>query len=240
MGINNYKKPLNYGFTLVELSIVLVLISLLVAAVMSGQKLVQHSKLQNLIKEIREFDSGISGFKDKFHYYPGDFPEADIYWPLASPDAVNGNKNWQIETGEDLQFWKQLALAGFISGSYTGTTSGTHVIGTNAPKSIIQGGGYQVLYASSYYNTTGNTLMFGSMINNTAGNIDGKILSPQDAYTIDIKIDDGLAAGGNLYTAQGNGVSTCVSAAYNDTTATYILSDTTISCRMFWWLNKNK
>jgi hypothetical protein len=207
---------------------------------MSGQKLIQNSKLQNVIKEIREHDTAVDSFKDKFRYYPGDLPNASSYWPSASPAVVNGNKNWRIETGEDLQFWKQLALGGFISGSYTGTTSGTHVIGTNAPKSTLQGGGYQALYASSYYATTGNIMMFGSMNANSAGNIDGSIISPQDAYIIDIKIDDGIAAEGNLYTAKGNGSATCTSAAYTSSTATYTISDTSVSCRIFWWLDKNK
>ena len=236
-----YKTSINSAFTLVEVSIVILVISLLVSGVMAGQSLIKSSQLQNVVKEIREYDTAIKQFKDKFKYYPGDFPSANTYWDAAHGNAVSGDGNWQISTGsgEDLQFWKQLALAGFISVSYTGATTGTPSIGTNSPKSLYENGGYQPFYASSYYSTSGNLLMLGSLVNNSSGYINGVIMSPNDAYIIDTKIDDGMAAGGNLYVARGNGASTCVSAAYDSITATYNLTDKTISCRLFWWLDKN-
>ncbi len=238
-------KSTNKAFTLVELSIVIVIIALLTAGVMSGQNIIKLSKLQNVIKEIKEIETATHSFKDKFKYYPGDFPSATTYWPSASPAAVNGNGNWQVEisSAEGLQFWVQLNLAGLLPGKYTGTISGVRFkAGVNCPKSILPNGGYNAGHGGvAYYGTTGHYIEFGNLVGSPNGRYNGSILTSADAYLIDTKMDDGFASKGNVYTFRGaNSVNTCVTGAYTSASASYILTDTAVNCRLWLWLDKNK
>ncbi len=252
MKINKHKNQKNKGFTLVEISIVIIIISLLVAGVVAGQKLLQNAKLQTVIKEIRENDTAIKQFKDKFRYYPGDLPTAATYWGTYSAGppitgATSGDGNWMVEWSgktEDLMFWRHLALAGFLPGNYTGTISGTRYNpGVNTPASALKSGGYEVNNIGGAYGTNGNAMYLGSLFGNWAGHLNGRVINAPDAYYIDTKIDDGLAATGNFYTSRADNdafTNTCTTAAMSAASATYILTDTKVTCQVFWWLDKNK
>ncbi|MFI4954463.1 MAG: Tfp pilus assembly protein FimT/FimU, partial [Gammaproteobacteria bacterium] len=116
------------GFTLIELSIVVVIISLLVAAISVGKNMVAAQQLNNAIKEIANYDAVFTLFKQKYDYAPGDMPNATTYWP----SAYNGNGNGAIDmvpnnyvsSGESYYAWQHLSLSGMISGNYTGQNSG--------------------------------------------------------------------------------------------------------------------
>ncbi len=252
IGISNYKESPNSGFSMVELAIVITIIGLLVAGVMSGTRLVQQSRLQNVIKEFQEYDTAVRSFRDKFSYYPGDFPKAATYWSTTS----NGDGDWQVEGGadgaaplEDLRAWSHLTLSGFLSGSYSGavvtTVSTRYAPGANAPASKgIRSSGYEIIYMNNTpYQTKGTVIEFGSVTGSSSGHLDGQVLNAGDAYLIDKKMDDGKASEGGIYTARGNAYdssSNCVSANAAAASATYTLTDTIISCRMLYWLEKNK
>ncbi len=198
-----YPKPYNHGFTLVELSIVIVIIGLLVAGVMSGRSLVQNSKLQNVIKELKELETAVIQFKDKFKYYPGDIPNATTYW--TGGITGNGNDDWfialtDIHYAENYRTFQHLSLAGFISGNFTGTGgSGLTVIGTNSPKSIYKNTATYFFYSNTLWNNykRGNSLTMcgtgGSGWNDPKVNV-------IDAYNIDTKIDDGKPYIGQIIT----------------------------------------
>ena len=86
------------GFTLIELSIVLVIISLIVGGVTVGNRLYQNSKLMTIVAETEEMRSYMLSFKDKYSYLPGDFPNATTLWPAMSgteacDDTGNASNN---------------------------------------------------------------------------------------------------------------------------------------------------
>lgn len=60
------------GFTLVELSIVLVIIGLLVGGILIGQSLVESAKVSSFIASIGRHDAAISGFQAKYKGLPAD------------------------------------------------------------------------------------------------------------------------------------------------------------------------
>ena len=60
------------GFTLVELSIVLVIIGLLIGGVLVAQSLIDSAKIQSTIKILGQSDIAISNFKDRYRQLPGD------------------------------------------------------------------------------------------------------------------------------------------------------------------------
>ena len=66
------------GFTLIELSIVLVIIGLIVGGVLVGQDLIQASKERALVTEKEQFEQGVFAFKLKYNALPGDLPTAKM------------------------------------------------------------------------------------------------------------------------------------------------------------------
>ena len=68
-----YKIQSNKGFSLVELSIVLIIIGLLIAGVTAGSKLIEQAKIAGYIQTIQEFDRANSTFKLTYNAIPGDF-----------------------------------------------------------------------------------------------------------------------------------------------------------------------
>ena len=60
------------GFTLVELSIVIVIIGLIVAGVTAGQSLVRSAKLQSLVSKINEYSTAYNSFYLQYNSLPGE------------------------------------------------------------------------------------------------------------------------------------------------------------------------
>jgi prepilin-type N-terminal cleavage/methylation domain-containing protein len=133
------------GFTLVELSIVLVIIGLLVGGVLVGRDLIKAAEIRSQIKQIEEFKTAANAFRLKYGYLPGDIPPAQAsqfgfftftgsyagkpylftYAPFGYKRYGFGNGSGDIETGEDYVFWQHLSEANMIAGTFGG--------GVNAP-----------------------------------------------------------------------------------------------------------
>ncbi len=164
----------NKGFTLIEMSMVLVCIALLIGAIIIGESLLRNARLLSISSDIEMFKDAAVSFRDKYHYLPGDMPNATTFWGqdascpntppnnLAKTQTCNGNGdgyvgdsngsafggaiNWQ----ESYRFWQQLSNAGFTPSLYSGALSSRNTIGMdpglNIPASKIQGNGYTMLY----------------------------------------------------------------------------------------------
>lgn len=81
------------GFTLIELSVVMVIIALLVAGVLSGKELLNQAKIRTLIKQIAEVFTEYNTFLAKYNSPPGDLVNARILLGLE-----NGNGDGLINT----------------------------------------------------------------------------------------------------------------------------------------------
>ncbi|MAR56592.1 MAG: hypothetical protein CMM93_05360 [Rickettsiales bacterium] len=242
------------GFSLVELSIVLVILGLLTGGILTGQSLIRAAELRSVTTEFQKYMTAARTFQDKYFALPGDMHNAQTFWGsmtncgAASPSGTgtqtcNGNGNGELEsasaastTGERFAFWQHLANAGLIEGTYTGI-SGTagqdnSVLGVNVPSSKLGNAGW---YASTW-NSTGdsanyvfnyrNFLGFGSK--STSGSSSGKAMTPEETWNIDKKIDDGLPGRGRLIAIYW---STCTEATSNtDYAAPYDLDDTSVEC----------
>ena len=109
------------GFTLVELSIVLVIIGLLTGMVTVGQSMIKQAKLRAVISEVQQYKAAIYTFKDKYGQLPGDFTMATNFW---GSDTANGNGDGEIHVTstsgwESLRVFEHMSLASIISGNYT-------------------------------------------------------------------------------------------------------------------------
>lgn len=60
------------GFTLIELSIVLVIIGLIVGGVLVGRDLIRASQLRKMVSEVEEFKTAANTFRLKYGQLPGD------------------------------------------------------------------------------------------------------------------------------------------------------------------------
>ena len=201
------------GFTLVELSIVLVIIGLLIGGILVGQSLIESAKMQSFVRQMAQYDALAATFKGKYKQLPGD---SSVFGctngldgtstPANSSTGVAAIcNNGAVETlvsgsilyfaAETALYWKQLSDSGFkpSGDTYTQTIPvATVVIDTNLPKAQIGKAGVAVagLAGGNYY-YVGN-YDAGGEINETGG------LSAVDSLAFDSKTDDGVATTGNV------------------------------------------
>ena len=90
------------GFTLVELSIVLVIIGLLVGGILVGQSLISSAKISSQIQQIAHFDAGVGAFKAKYKFLPGDAPG----FGGNGNNSISGNVcSESVHEGEQVNVW---------------------------------------------------------------------------------------------------------------------------------------
>ena len=153
------------AFSLVELSIVLVILGLLVGGVLSGQSLIHAAELRSVSEDMNKYQAALNSFRDKYFAIPGDMNNATQFWgrlSAAGTCVTNSGMAVNAATGvcdgdsdglidhpgstagqsyETMQAWRELANAGMIEGSYSGVAVGTYglVRVTNAPPSKLNG-----------------------------------------------------------------------------------------------------
>lgn len=81
------------GFTLLELSIVIVVIALLLGGIFVGRDLIYVSEIRRQVAQIQEIDSNVLAFKSKFGCLPGDCINASDFFGTGTQ---NGNGNSRI------------------------------------------------------------------------------------------------------------------------------------------------
>jgi len=223
------------AFSLIELSIVLVILGLLTGGILAGQSLIRAAELRAVSTEFSRYHTAIQTFRDKYFAIPGDFRDATRFWQRQSSSNCTTNSSATVNTAgtcdgsgdglitqgaavsvsaEFAQFYRQLALAGLIEGSYSGLAGPSNVWhavpGQNVPASKLanatwaavwwqtQPGSSTMLFNGNY----GNTLVIGKAT--TAEPSDG-ILKPEEAWNIDTKTDDGKpATGSTVVRGRGN------------------------------------
>jgi prepilin-type N-terminal cleavage/methylation domain-containing protein len=128
------------GFTLVELSIVLVIIGLLIGGVLKGQAMIEGTKMKRFVSDIDSLVSATYSYQDRFNALPGD----DINGlTLARGALADGNGNGQIgAAAEQLDFYRSLIFTGFIPGNAAAVTLQT------ISRATPFGSGYFVLSAA--------------------------------------------------------------------------------------------
>lgn len=118
-GVRNWK---NGGFTLVELALVLVIIGLLITGVLKGEALIQNAKVKKLVNQKDSLTAAFYTYYDRYNYYPGDAPVANIPTQGHTDPAANAG-NGQIDAGEIWVLFQDLSLAQIINGGYTGVAN---------------------------------------------------------------------------------------------------------------------
>ncbi|MFZ4541966.1 MAG: type II secretion system protein, partial [Rickettsiales bacterium] len=257
------------GFSLVELSIVLVILGLLVGGILSGQALIRAAELRAVTTEYNRYVAAVQTFRDKYFQLPGDMNSATRFWGnlggvnctnnagtgAVSTGTCDGNGDGTIngaaavsQTGEAFQFWRQLAFAGLIEGTYTGISGPTlswpgmdTLPGTNSPTSRMNNSGWGGVSMVTVGDIATYALDYGNMLAlgiRAVGNIPlNPAFKPEEAWNIDTKMDDGKPGTGKVmvrdYYTFGNANACTTSTNQTDYAGNYKLANTTSACSFF-------
>lgn len=215
------------GFSLVELSIVLVILGLLTGGILAGQSLIRAAELRSVSTDYGRYITAVQTFRDKYFALPGDFTKATDFWTAQDGDATtcratpstgqatcNGNGNGLISNAlgssmESFRAWQHLANAGLIEGTYTGVTGPAHTSedanpGVNVPRGRVGNSGFgwnpmgSVINGADVHYYVGN---YGNALHfggNGAANMYYPLIKPEEQWNLDTKMDDGMPHQGNV------------------------------------------
>ncbi len=204
-----------HGFTLIELSIVLVIIGLIVGGIMAGKALIQQAEIRSAASQLQKLETSYRTFQVKYNCIIGDCANATEFFgnnfivvgagcpPAGGAGNGNGNGDGFIDNAgyggtwfcEPTQALRSLYLANFLP---------TQIISPCRPgntvyfQSINDSCGY--FYKDDLYSAV--TPMKINSINlatfTLGGSVNAAALSPVQARLIDEKIDDGKPATGKF------------------------------------------
>jgi len=226
------------AFTLIELSIVLIIISLIVGGVVGGQSLVKSAKVNQMAKDLQIHKTAFILFQDQYDYSPGDIPNAQEYWPECLDSGVNcnGDGNKKIDSGtEQLRVYEHLSLSELLdnkSYQYTNTSTDQYEYYYKPPinANVATGRIFTTDFVVYRKERTMNYLKIIG-VPMTGGN--RPYIDTADVKKIDLKIDDGLADDGKVIAyCLGCGANPCTDALVTATGANYLLSNKDTACRI--------
>lgn len=118
------------AFTLVELSIVLVIIGLIIGGVLTGQQIIQNARVTNAINTIQAYEAQFQTYVQNYGALPGDDANASARFPGSSiPNNGNGSGTLDgpfdsISPNDETRFmWSHLRAAGLVKNQLSGTTN---------------------------------------------------------------------------------------------------------------------
>lgn len=216
------------GFTLIEMSIVLVIIGLIIGGIVKGQEVVNSARVKMQIAQIDAVRGAVYTFQDRYGYMPGDFTSRNVFGLTGVTAATDGNQDGYIgvfstagyladnaaDLGNESQLvWLQLAAADLLAGIQTDT--GNLYTATRGVYTGKIGGTY---LSVASYNMAANggpnvrapiLRIQGSAPAATAPGVGLKVT---DAASIDAKYDDGNPGTGTILVNTG-AYATCTGTA---------------------------
>jgi prepilin-type N-terminal cleavage/methylation domain-containing protein len=217
------------GFTLIELSIVLVIIGLLVGGILVAQSVVETAKITSQINQFQQLDIAASQFKNKYGQLPGD---SSLFLPTGNNNneiqAWNtsgsgyGGQGASLEVGS---FFKHLSDSGMIMTTYVSANNVTLRAGNAVPGAkigvkgslvfgtgLLHGEGVQdgntiAVPTGSYWylcneGAAGSSGLFCAGYGHTGG-----ALTAVQALAIDTKMDDSMPWSGDVIAGSQAGLS---------------------------------
>lgn len=234
------------GFTLVELSIVLVIIGLLIGGILVGQSMIESAKINSVVRQVQQLNILVGQFKSTYRYYPGDLPDAYSYFGAnCGPNSVKGGISFQVpgcngdgdgivkssHPNESDNFWWHMSLSGIGDFNYTSPFLDQEFIADqNIPSSE-----FDTILRANNGASDGFVLGMHKLLTSTTIT-DTSTIPPAIAYSIDNKLDDGNSITGKVkerrsfYTSGGNGP-----CSEHRTTGLYDLNVTTDACTLYFF-----
>ncbi len=203
-------KENQYGFTLVEISIVMIIIGLLIGGTFGGMKLIENMQVNKTVQDLKAIESAALTFKDTYGRLPGDIRNPSVRLPSCTdaPCATGGDGNRVFDgnqwwaaitpTSEKFTFWAHLQAADLIS---IGTKNTLDMnFGEGQPELPIDGGIRMSMYNGTW--SVPNTYVFSGAV--AFVTLLSSAMFDGSSYTVncgkigavDRKIDDGVAYNG--------------------------------------------
>ena len=243
------------GFSLVELSIVLVILGLLVGGVLGGQALIRAAEIRGVLADKDKYLAAVYTFKNKYQALPGDMATAGSFWGVVHANNImchalpattatatcNGNGDGKIAHGtEGVNLWRHMSNAGMVEGNYPhnyvcdmelGKTKGAHEIWIST---------MAIRWHIDYTNSTLPVVDIPMLILATDTSIVGggctdnnrlNAFTTSEAWGIDTKLDDGRPGLGKMMVSPNNfPASSFCSTSADATTAEYNLTYSNKAC----------
>ncbi len=208
----------NRAFSLVELSVTLIIIGLLAVGIVAGSRLLNTTALNKDISNLEKYKTSVVSFISTYRQYPGDFAKAAQFFgnnclgDNGGSDICSGDGDGLIESpAEFSKFWLHLKAANIVNPEFTISSSSTPTDEDIFPKTNYDNyGRYAAHHYSSFSRKSGSSLDIAVAERNylVVGGLDiaadvsnmpllGNLL-PKDALRYDKKIDDAHPSEGNL------------------------------------------
>lgn len=210
------------GFTLIELSVVIVIIGLLVGGILVGRDLIKSAELRATIGQSDKYNTAVQTFKLKFNAVPGDIRQSEAFsfglftssaTPLGQGDGnglvEGGATGSTLPVGEPIMFWRHLFEAGFVDGAFgmqgnsilqptTGLVTGTvTAISTSLPDTKLTPTNSFVVFSANGLNYF-EILPIASITTVPSYTFSTTGITPINAFNIDTKLDDGKPNAGAI------------------------------------------
>ena len=179
-------KKINKGFSLIEVAIALLVISLIATFSLKGKELIRTARLRAVMEQVEILRIAANSFAEKYGAIPGDLQNAK---ELIDESLENGNGSGEIFSKEDARrFWSHLNKSGLIS--------------------MELRNGYPVSKIGGYFSVSSNisgkpgTWLILSKGTGDNRNFSG-IMSTENAYYIDRSMDNGSPTEGDVQILKG-------------------------------------
>jgi len=181
------------GFTLAELTIVAVIVTLLVGGVLRGQEMVVQARIRDVTNDLNGVSAAYQIYFDRYKAIPGDDRNGAARWPAFNAKSGGGDglvsgkymdpapldptaATFTVDNtqNESLAFWWGMRMAGFVGGPPTGPGAATQPSNAFGGMVGVQTGG----------------LGFSTLIV-CSSNVPAVIAGPVDALLDDMRPDTG-------------------------------------------------
>jgi prepilin-type N-terminal cleavage/methylation domain-containing protein len=247
------------GFTLIEMSIVLIIIGLIIGGILKGQELIESARQKNFIAQTDSIKAGTNSFVDRFRAFPGDY---NVNPCPGTSICVAGNNNGVLNAVpaattvalaalpgnalEQYEYFNMLVGAGFIGGGSaqviaTGSTAFSGgAVQSPMPQASFPQSGITIAYGTQEGAVAGadsrtthwlRTHRFGTAATPAAGT---GVISPARMLQLDTKYDDSLPSSGRIrtdYTISGG--ATAGDCGVVSTAGGYSATVTVVACNIY-------
>ena len=209
------------GFTLIELSIVLVIIGLIIGGILVGRDMINAAEIRSTISQIEKYETANNVFRLKYNGMPGDLSSnmALTFGFQARTGAIghgNGDFKFQSCDGEEINtlfspgcetalYWRDLSQAGLIDTQLNTATDDPveFLDGEQSlyfPEAKIKGNYIVAFFGGGGMGGLTNMYAITGLEPTTPGGEYDirRALTVIQAYNIDSKIDNGLANTGRV------------------------------------------